>query len=109
MTFRGQRYIIQTHAGAPRYALHGRSITVCEHPDNTVTLLHGAEILPGRVFDPRRDGPEARIADDKSLNERVDQALTRTTRHAPWKPSPEHPWRRASWSTSKTATETEHN
>ena len=91
-TFRGQRYIVTTPAAEPRYALRGRHITVCEHLDGTIELLHGAEALPYRVFDARADGPAARLADDKTLNDRVDAALER--RRAPWKPAAEHPWRR---------------
>ncbi len=94
VSFRGQRYILQTPAHAPRYGLRGRRITVCEHPDGTIELLNGTEVLPYRVFDERRDGPADRSVDDKTLNQRVDQAIARLAPRTPRKPPADHPWRR---------------
>ncbi|MEY3200521.1 MAG: hypothetical protein RIR70_71 [Pseudomonadota bacterium] len=78
VTFKGQRYIVQTAAGTPRYALRGKKIVVCVHLNGRVELLNGTESLPYRVFDPLRD--KAPPADDKTLNERVDQAIERCAR-----------------------------
>ena len=93
VTFKGQRYIIQTEAGSPRYALRGKKVEVCEHLDGRVELLNAAESLPYRVFDPQRDKPPP--ADDKTLNERVDGALTKRA-GAAYKPPATHPWRKSS-------------
>ena len=90
--FAGQRYIIQTHAGAPRYALRGRRITVCQHLDDSVELLHGEEVLPWRVFDPQRETTTDRLADDKTLNDRVDQQIQKLNQPRV-RPAPDHPWR----------------
>ena len=91
VTFKGQRYIIQTQAGSPRYALRGKKIEVCVHLDGQVELLNAAESLPYRVFDPQRDKPPP--ADDKTLNERVDRALAQRA-GAAYKPPPTHPWKK---------------
>jgi len=90
----GQRYIIQTSAGAPRYTLRGRTVTVCHYNDDTVELLHGDEVLPWRVFDPACDGPHQRIADDKTVNDLVEQAVERLKQRPP-KPRATHPWRKS--------------
>jgi hypothetical protein len=73
VSFRGQRYILPTPAHAPRHALRGRRITVCEH----------------------LDGPAARSAYENTHNDRVDQAIDRLAPKTPWKPPAHHPWRRA--------------
>lgn len=91
VTFKGQRYIIQTQAGSPRYALRGKKIEVCVHLDGRVELLSASESLPYRVFDPQRE--RLPPADDKTLNERVDRALARQARTA-YTPPPTHPWKK---------------
>lgn len=90
--FAGRLYQIQT-GGEPRYGLQGKKITVCQASDGTLTLLNGHEVLPYRVFDRHAQLAESRIADDKTLNAKVDAALTRM-RAPRYKPSPEHPWNR---------------
>jgi transposase len=91
VTFKGQRYIIQTEAGSPRYALRGKKIEVCVHLDGRVELLNDTESLPYRVFDPQLD--KAPPADDKTLNERVEQALAKRGGQA-HKPAQHHPWKK---------------
>ena len=90
--FAGRLYQIQT-GGKPRYALRGKKITVCQASDSTLTLLNGQEVLPYRVFDRHAQLAESRIADDKTLNAKVDAALT-PLRAPRYKPSPDHPWNR---------------
>jgi len=91
LPFKGQRYIIQTEAGSPRYALRGKKIEVCVHLDGRVELLNETESLPYRVFDPQLD--KAPPADDKTVNERVEQALAKRGRQA-HKPAQHHPWKK---------------
>jgi transposase len=91
LTFRGQRYIVQTHDGSPRYNLRKTRVTVHEHLDNRIELLNGAEPLPFRLFDEQKD--RLPPACDKSLNERVDQAVSRRNTKQT-KPARNHPWRR---------------
>ena len=93
LSFQGQRYIVLLEPAHPRYALRRKTILVCEHLNGRIELLNGVESLPYRVFDYRRD--RAPAADDKTLNERVDQAIKRRTA-TPWKPPQNHPWRRYS-------------
>lgn len=91
LTFRGQRYVVQTHDGSPRYSLRKTRVTVYEHLDNHIELLNGAEPLPFRLFDEQKD--RLPPACDKSLNERVDQAVSRRNAKQT-KPARNHPWRR---------------
>jgi hypothetical protein len=90
--FFGRLYQIQT-AAAPRYGLRGKKITICQASDRTPILLNGQEVLPYRVFDRHAQLAESRVADDKTLNVRVDAALTRTRPSARQQPQ-SHPWRR---------------
>ena len=90
--FAGRLYQIQT-GGEPRYGLQGKKVTVCQASDRTLTLLNGQEVLPYRVFDRHAQLAESRIADDKTLNAKVDAVLTRA-RAPRYKPSPNHPWKR---------------
>lgn len=92
LSFRGQRYIVPVTEQQPRYRLRKQRITVCEHLDGRIELIHGVESLPYRVFDERRERPAP--ADDKMLNERVEQALLKRPTLRTWKPPKSHPWRR---------------
>jgi len=91
LSFQRQRYIVQTH-GQPCYALRGQRVTVVVYPDRRVEVLHGQRILEVKVFDPEQDVSVA--VDEKTLNARVDQALSRRSPATSWRPAPNHPWRR---------------
>lgn len=104
--FGGQRYIVQTRYGSPRYALRNRPVTVCHYTDGSIELLHGEEVLPWRAFDPARHGPEQRVADDKTVNDHVEQAINRLNH--PYRPPAAHPWRRTA-ATKHPQTNTETN
>jgi hypothetical protein len=83
-------YQIQT-GGKQAYHLHQARITVCEDgADAPVVLLHQDKALPYRLFERHQLLP--RSADDKTLNERVEQAKAKQTK-PPRIPSPNHPWR----------------
>lgn len=90
--FRGQLYQIQTNA-APRYGLRGKRIIICQTSHSAPVLLNGHEILPYRVFDRHAQLAESRIADDKTINAKVDAALDRT-RPTGRKQPQNHPWKR---------------
>ena len=100
--FGGQRYIVQTPGGSPRYALRRQPVTVCHYTDGTIELLHGDELLPWRAFDPARHGPEQRVADDKTVNDHVEQAINRLNQ--PYRPPADHPWRRTAATKQPSAT-----
>lgn len=91
LSFNRQRYILQT-GGQPRYALRGQTVTVAVYPDQRVELLHGAEILPFKIFDPVQ--AVAVPVDDKTLNARVDDLLKQRRWSEQSRPAPNHPWRR---------------
>jgi transposase len=88
--FKGRLYQIQT-GGKQAYHLHQARITVCaDVADAPVVLLHQDKPLPYRLFERHQLLP--RSADDKTLNERVEQAKAKQNK-PPRIPSPNHPWR----------------
>ncbi|MFN4148734.1 MAG: hypothetical protein ACK4E4_04200, partial [Rhodocyclaceae bacterium] len=91
VSFRRQRYIVQTH-GAPRYVLRGKKIDVVVYADGRIELVAGEQLLPYKVFDPAQDIPLP--VDDKTLNARVDAVLKARHPKEKWRPAPDHPWRR---------------
>ncbi|MCX8566712.1 MAG: Transposase [Glomeribacter sp. 1016415] len=92
LSFRGQRYILQTEGGSPRYALQGSKVIVAEHLDGSVTLRHGRETLSYRVFDAPQKIKEA--ADDKSLEARAQAAADKAAMSKAHRPPPHHPWKK---------------
>ena len=90
--YRGRQYLIQT-AGAPAYHLRGARITVCDDgPDQSVVLLYQGKPLSYRPF-ARHDLPP-RIADDKTLDDMVEQAKRKPAKAPPAPPPAHHPWRK---------------
>lgn len=91
MQFQNTLYQIQRRGGG--YHLRGAQITVCEHLDGRVTLLHHNRPLPySTLAKGERPAP---VEDDKTLNQRVDQALASPSLPSATKPRPDHPWRKA--------------
>jgi transposase len=88
--YQGRLYLVQT-GGEPAYHLRGARITVCDDgSDDTVVLLYKNQPLPYRIF-ARHELP-SRIADDKTVNDRVDRAKEKQSKR-PWIPPANHPWR----------------
>jgi hypothetical protein len=67
-------------------------VTICEAFDGTVILLHQGKVLDYTCWIKGEAPP---LADDKELNAVVDRAKNKQKRRQPWKPAPDHPWRRA--------------
>ena len=92
--FKGQHFIIQTDPGSPRYMLRKSKITVCEHLNGQIELLHNNESLPYHVFDQ----PQSRktVVTEKTLNKIVDKAVRNYASR--WlmvrKPAKTHPWKK---------------
>lgn len=87
--FAGRLYQVQT-GNSPAYGLQGKKITVCQESDGTLTLLDGERVLPYKVFDRHAQLAEPRLADDKTLNAKVNVAVAK--RRPPRKPPANHPW-----------------
>ncbi|MEE4382460.1 MAG: ISNCY family transposase [Pseudomonadales bacterium] len=71
----------------------GRKITVCETPEGEIRMCHEGRRVPFRLLEAGA-APMA-LADEKSIHQQVENALTRQRAQGPVKPSPDHPWRRA--------------
>jgi transposase len=82
-------YQVQRRGGG--YPLRGASITVCEHFDGAITLLHQGQPLDYTTY--RKGERPAPIEDEKTLNQRVDAALAKQAAARKAKPKASHPWR----------------
>lgn len=86
--YRGRLLLVQTQ-GAPAYHLRGARILVCDDgPDQPVVLLSRDRPLAYRVF-ARHDLPP-RVADDKTLDDMVEQAKRKQARAPRAAPPPAH-------------------
>ena len=83
---------IQVQTDGPGYTLRRAVITVCEAFDGTLTLLYKGQSLKYRVL--AEGEPPIPLADEKRVAEGVTQARANQGRRTPWKPPPDHPWRR---------------
>lgn len=94
--FRSRLYPLQGYGQG--YRLRGSRITVCEACDGTVTLIDQGQVLDYTLL---QEG-EAPIPmdDEKSPHPTVEQAKLRQAQQPPWKPAPDHPWRRSYSSTT---------
>lgn len=89
--YRGRLFLIQTQASAG-YHLRGARITVCDDaPHSPPVLLYKGKVLAYRSFE--RHNIAERIADDKTLDAAVEQAIQRQANLR--RPAPStHPWKR---------------
>lgn len=82
----------------PGYRLRGAQVTVCERPAGEVVLLYDGRELPYTTY--RKGERPPPLADDKTLNARVDGALAK--QQGTSTPRANHPWRRPLRSTAAT-------
>jgi len=75
------------------HRLRGARVTVCEAFDGTVTLLKAGRVLLHRVLSAGE--PPTPIETGKSVQRVVERAILKQAGQAPFKPAPDHPWRRA--------------
>lgn len=74
------------------YRLRHTRVTVCERFDGAVTLLHDGQTLDYTCW-TKGDAPP--VIDAKQIDTVVEQAKSKQRQRQPWKPAPDHPWRRA--------------
>ena len=87
--FKNREYQVQGQGQG--YRLRGAQITVCEGFDGSVTLLHKGHTLDYRLL--AKGLAPIPLDDEKSLQERVEQAKAKQGTRAHHKPAPDHPWR----------------
>ena len=92
LTFRqdGVEYQL-THCRGQGRRLRNKTVVLCRHTDGRATVLVDDRPHRFRRFTEGRRAPA--LADDKTLNARVDQ--TRRQPRAPVRPASNHPWRQA--------------
>jgi hypothetical protein len=91
LTLQCRNRLYQVQNQGRGYRLRHTQVTVCEAFDGTVTLLHQGKALDYTCWTKGEAPP---LADDKEINAVVDRAKDRQRRRTPWKPAPDHPWRR---------------
>ena len=82
--------VYHIHIKGIGYAMRGATVTVCESFDGTVTLLCNGKEQPYTTY-KRGEKPQP-VADDKTINQAVDQAIIK--QKAERKPRLDHPWRK---------------
>lgn len=83
----------QLEGYAKGYRLRGATVTVCEAFDGRCTLLHKGRTLNYRIL--AQGEPPIALADDKTLDQVIEQTLKRQAERAAWRPAPDHPWKRS--------------
>jgi len=87
-----ENHLMQVKTTGASLGLRGAQVTVHEHFDGSYELLWRRRKLTYSVMDkPVR---QAKVADGKSVNARVDKAMAR--RNTGHKPAVNHPWRKMS-------------
>ncbi|MDQ6977357.1 MAG: ISNCY family transposase [Ghiorsea sp.] len=74
------------------YAMRGATVTICEAFDGSVSLLYKGKSLQYTTFKRGDKIPEP--VSEKSINQTVNQAITKQSQRANYKPKPDHPWRK---------------
>ncbi len=90
LQYKNKQYQLQGEGQG--YRLRQAKVTVCEAFDGAVTLLYNGRVLAYKILTV---GEQAiPLADEKTVHNQVDQAITRQSLTVAWKPAPDHPWRR---------------
>lgn len=82
-----KRQFLQIHAPGRQRQLARQPVTILQHPDGTLRVLYGQEILAFRI------GPQPGKApvEPKQLNQTIETALLARARAS--SPKPNHPWK----------------
>ena len=89
LTLQYHKVIYQIQTTRPAYAMRKARVTVCENAQGKIQILYKNQPLEYTVF--HRQKPQAEVVPAKS----IDYALRK-----PYKPAPDHPWRKGYKSTS---------
>lgn len=89
--FNNREYQVTGHGQG--YRLRGAGVTLCQHFDGTITLLHTGQALSFRVL--AEGATPIPLADEKSMRARIDQIKNHQAARPGYKPPPDHPWKRA--------------
>ncbi|MBP6583261.1 MAG: ISNCY family transposase [Chromatiaceae bacterium] len=102
LTLQYRNVAYQLRHNGPGYRLRGAKVTVCDLANGEVVLLREGRELPYTTY--RKGERPPPVADEKTLNERVDRALEKQQQQRS-KPAPDHPWRMAAaMAAARTAT-----
>jgi len=91
LTLQYNNILYQVKTKTLGYAMRGAWVTVCEHFNGQMTILYKGRGLEYSTFKLGEKPPA--IADEKTINRHVDQAIQDQQKRTPWKPAPDHPWK----------------
>lgn len=75
--FQGQLLVVLTTPQQPRYGLRNKPVKLVEHLDGRLEMMLADESLPFRGFEQHQRLATSRVADDKTLEGKVDEAVAR--------------------------------
>jgi len=75
--FQGKLLVVLTTPEQPRYGLRNQSVRLIEHLDGSMEMLYAQQALPYRGFEKHQKPQLQRVADDKTLESKVDDAVAR--------------------------------
>ena len=84
--------LYQVKTKAISSAMRGAWATVCEDFNGNVVILYKGRRLEYSTFKLGEKPPA--IADEKTINRHVDQAIQAQQKQTAWKPAPDNPWKR---------------
>ena len=77
--FKGRLLVVLSDEDRPRYGLRNKRLLLVEHLDGQLEMLCANEKLPFKAFERHQHLSESRVADDKTLNVRVEKIASRET------------------------------
>jgi transposase len=83
LTVQYNQVIYQIQSNRPAYALRHAPVSICENAKGDITILYKNQPLPYIVF--QKPIRQAQVVDTKTLDQQI---------KTPYKPAPNHPWRR---------------
>jgi hypothetical protein len=75
--FKGLLLVVLSDEHRPRYGLRNKRVLLIEHLDEQLEMVCGKETLPFKAFERHQHLSQSRVADDKTLNARVQQVAAR--------------------------------
>jgi transposase len=75
--FKGRLLVVLSDEHQPRYGLRNKRVLLVEHLDGQLEMLCADQELPFKAFAQHQHLDGSRVADDKTLNTRVQEVVTR--------------------------------
>ncbi len=93
ISFQYQNQLYQIQGVGNGYRLRKTKVTICEPFNGDITVLHQGKVLD--YYCLAKGEKPIPLADEKTINSQVSQALLKQAKSPQWKPAPDHPWKKA--------------